>query len=73
MVKVPKRHRQPWTRQDDVQLRKEVRQNAPTRVLALHLHRTENAVRARAQELGVSLKPTNRSPYGTAGKRRRCR
>ena len=49
---------------------REAAQNTPTRVLGLHLGRTEDAVRSRAGELGVSLKPTNQSPYGTRGKKR---
>lgn len=65
MAKRPGKHREPWTKQDDAQLRKEVGQNTPTRVLALHLKRTEAAVRAHAQELNLSLKPTNQRPYGT--------
>jgi hypothetical protein len=35
----------------------------PTRVAGLKLGRSENAVRAKASEVGVSLKPTNQSPY----------
>jgi hypothetical protein len=38
-------------------------QNTPTRVIGLKLGRTEDAVRAKASEEGVSLKPTNQSPY----------
>lgn len=37
--------------------------DTPTRVIGLKLGRTENAVRAQATELRVSLKPTNQSPY----------
>jgi hypothetical protein len=39
-------------------------QNTPTRVAGLKLGRTENAVRSKASELGISLRPTNQSPYG---------
>jgi hypothetical protein len=52
-----------WTRQDVQQLRELAAQNTPTRVIGLKLGRTEDAVRARASEEGVSLKPTNQSPY----------
>jgi hypothetical protein len=65
MAKPPGKHREPWTKKDDAQLRKEAGQNTPTRVLALHLKRTVPAVRARAQELDLPLKPTNQRPYGT--------
>lgn len=39
------------------------RGNTPTRVIGLKLGRTEDAVRSKASELNVSLKPTNQSPY----------
>lgn len=39
--------------------------NTPTRVIGLKLGRSESAVYAKASEQGVSLKPTNQSPYGT--------
>ncbi len=39
--------------------------NTPTRVIGLKLGRTEGAIYNKASELGVSLKPTNQSPYGT--------
>jgi len=37
--------------------------NTPTRVIGLHLGRTEPAVRQKASEQNLSLKPTNQSPY----------
>jgi hypothetical protein len=52
-----------WTRKDVTQLRSEAKQNTPTRIIGLHLGRTENAVRSRASQEGISLKPTNQSPY----------
>jgi len=45
------------------------KQNTPTRVIGLKLGRTEAAVRTRASESRISLKPTNQSPYGTKGKK----
>ncbi|MDB5693710.1 MAG: hypothetical protein JWO81_2773 [Alphaproteobacteria bacterium] len=65
MPKAPPNHNKPWTASADRQLRHEAADNTPTRVLGLHLGRTEGSVYARASELGVSLKPTNQSPYGT--------
>lgn len=38
-------------------------QNTPTRVIALKLGRTEDAVRAKASEENITLKPANQSPY----------
>jgi hypothetical protein len=69
MAKTPKNHGKPWTPQQNAKFIREVRQNTPTRVLGLHLGRTPDSIRAHAQDLGVSLKPTNQSPYGTKKKR----
>jgi hypothetical protein len=52
-----------WTSGEKSQLRALARQNTPTRVVGLKLGRTEEAVRSKASELGVSLKPTKQSPY----------
>jgi len=53
----------PWTPTEVRQLRSLATQNTPTRVIGLKLGRTENAIRTAASEKGVSLKPTNQSPY----------
>ncbi len=53
-----------WSPSDIQSLRVLASQNTPTRVIGLKLGRTPDAVRAMASELGISLKPTNRSPYG---------
>lgn len=66
MPKTPDNHRKPWTPADDRQLKSEAKGNTPTRVIALHMDRTEAAVRSHASEIDVSLKPTNQSPYGTS-------
>ena len=52
-----------WTSRDESNLGVLAGQNTPTRVIGLKLGRTEDAVRTKASELRVSLKPTNRSPY----------
>jgi hypothetical protein len=52
-----------WSSVDKAKLRQLARENTPTRVAGLKLGRSENAVRSKASELGVSLKPTNQSPY----------
>lgn len=54
-----------WTFSDKSQLRQLAQQNTPTRVIGLKLGRTEAAVYAQASKQGVSLAPTNQSPYGT--------
>lgn len=57
-----------WTLEDFKELRKLVKANTPTRVIGLKLKRTENSISTKASELGISLKPTNRPPYGTKKK-----
>lgn len=52
-----------WTSEHERQLRSLAAENTPTRVIGIKLGRTEDAVRSKASELGVSLKPTNQSPY----------
>ncbi len=53
----------PWTPQEEKQLQKLSDKNTPTRVIGLELGRSVNAIRDKASELGISLKPTNQSPY----------
>jgi hypothetical protein len=57
-----------WTPGDERELRNLARENTPTRVIGLKLGRTEDAVRTKASELNVSLKPTNQSPYNRRGR-----
>lgn len=52
-----------WTPTQQRELRSLARENTPTRVIGLKLGRTVAAVRTKAADLGVSLKPTNQSPY----------
>ncbi len=53
-----------WTRGEIRQLQKMVDQNTPTRVIGLKLGRPVGGVYAKACDEGISLKPTNQSPYG---------
>jgi hypothetical protein len=53
-----------WTADQDRTLKTLIKQNTPTRVIGLKLKRTEAAVRQHVQRMGLSLRPTNRSPYG---------
>lgn len=64
----PKNNGKPWTPADNAQLRREAKGNTPTRVIGLHMGRSASAVQSHASDLGVSLKPTNQSPYGTRKK-----
>lgn len=52
-----------WTGNDVRQLQKLAEQNTPTRVIGLKLGRTEGAVYTKASSEGISLAPTNQSPY----------
>ena len=52
-----------WSESDVQKLRDLAAGNTPTRVIGLKLGRTEAAVRSKAAEEDVSLKPTNQSPY----------
>lgn len=64
MAKYNRNSGKPWTPTEVQELRILASQNTPTRVIGLKLGRTEGAVRTRASQKGLSLKPTNQSPYG---------
>jgi len=64
-AKKPANHGKPWTKQDVATLKKLAKENTPTRVIGIKTGRTEDAVQSKASEEGISLKPTNQSPYGT--------
>jgi len=68
MIK-PKNARKQWSNQDKRRLRQLASENTPTRVAGLKLDRSENAVRSKASEMGLSLKPTNQSPYNRRRKK----
>lgn len=67
MAKYDRNTGKSWSGFDKSALRGLAGQNPPTRVIGLKLGRTEGAVRTQASELGVSLKPTNQSPYNRWG------
>ncbi len=52
-----------WTPSQERQLATLAKGNTPTRVIGLKLGRTDDAIRTKASDEGVSLKPTNQSPY----------
>ena len=52
-----------WSSSDIASLKKLAKGNTPTRVMGLKLGRTPAAVSSKAYDLGISLKPTNQSPY----------
>ena len=61
--KYKRRLGQPWTAREVTELKSLARKNTPTGVLSLKLGRPEAAIRSKAQREGISLRPTNRSPY----------
>lgn len=64
----PKNGGKAWTPAQNAQLKTLAKGNTPTRVAGLKLGRSPAAVSSQASKLGVSLKPTNQSPYGTKKK-----
>ncbi len=68
MTKSTRNSGKPWTPIETKSLKTLAKENTPTRVIGLKLGRTVAAVRTKASEKGVSLKPTNQSPYGTKKK-----
>lgn len=52
-----------WSDHEVRALRNLAKQNTPTPVIGLKLGRPVAGVYAKASEQGISLKPTNKSPY----------
>lgn len=63
MAKTPKNSGKSWTSSDVQKLRELSRGNTPTGLIAYKLRRSEDAVRSKASNENISLKPTNKSPY----------
>lgn len=63
MINKAKNSGKQWSDQDVRELKRLAKENTPTRVIGLKLDRTEEAVRSKASDVKVSLKPTNQSPY----------
>lgn len=53
----------PWTPQEEKKLSQLAKANTPTRVMGLELGRPVGGIQSKASQLGISLKPTNQSPY----------
>lgn len=69
MAKKPENQNKRWTQQAERELRKLAKGNTPTPLMAYKLKRSEAGVRGKASEMGVSLKPTNKSPYNRQKKK----
>lgn len=63
MPKPPKNNQKPWTPADRAALKTLIKGNTPTGLLAHQLGRSKAAIYAQAGKMGVSVKPTNKSPY----------
>lgn len=63
MAKYNRNSGKQWTTVEISQLRELASENTPTRVIGLKLGRTPDAVNTKASNEGISLKPTNQSPY----------
>lgn len=63
MAKYTRNSGKEWTSKDVSNLHTLANQNTPTRVIGLKLGRTESAVRTKAAENNISLKPVNQKPY----------
>ncbi|GAA1945123.1 hypothetical protein [Amycolatopsis minnesotensis] len=62
MAKTPKKSGKAWSDKDVSNLKRLAGQNTPTGLMAYELERSQAAVRAKASDEKVSLKPTNQSP-----------
>lgn len=63
MAKPPSNHGKTWTNGDIKELKRLNDQNTLTPLMAYRLGRKEDSVRSKAQDLDLSLKPVNKSPY----------
>ncbi|MGM4886325.1 hypothetical protein [Tardiphaga sp. 11_C7_N12_6] len=54
--------RRDWTEAELKNMKTLVKQNTPTRLIAMKLKRTVTSVYGKATREGISLAPTNRSP-----------
>ena len=61
--KYKRRSGEPWETSEVRELKALAKQNTPTGAMSLKLQRPTAAIRSKAQREGISLRPTNRSPY----------
>jgi len=52
-----------WAPAEVKRLKELADQNTPISEIGMELNRSEQAIRAKAKREGISLRPTNRSPY----------
>jgi hypothetical protein len=58
----------PWKSSEILKMREYAKENTPTRVIGLKLGRPVSSVYTKASENGISLAPTNQSPYNRRNK-----
>lgn len=63
MSKSTKNSGKQWSKSEEKEIKSLAEKNTPTRVIGLKLGRTPSSVYSKASQLGISLKPTNQSPY----------
>ncbi len=64
MAHRPRNAAKHWTPPQVEALKALANSNTPTRVIGIKLGRSEPAIYAKASSEGISLKPSNQSPYG---------
>lgn len=68
MAKTPTRQNKQWSNTEVTSLARLAAGNTPTPIIALKLDRSEAAVRSKAVDQSISLKPPNQSPYSRRSK-----
>lgn len=68
MARKPTNSGKPWTAGHTKTLKSLAKGNTPTRVIGLKLGRSPDSIYSKASDEGISLKPTNQSPYNRRGK-----
>ena len=63
MAKTPKNQGKLWTPAHVAKLEKLADGNTPTRLIAWELDRSVDSIYNKASQEGISLHPTNQSPY----------
>ena len=53
----------PWKPSEIAKIREYAKGNTPTRIIGLNLGRPVSSIYTKASENGISLSPTNQSPY----------
>lgn len=68
MAKTPSNGGKPWTPAAKAQLKSLAKGNTPTPLIGYKMGRSTGAISTQASKQGVSLKPTNQSPYNRRAK-----